>query len=160
MKKNRKYVKEWLNTFVYIFGLVQIVFILTQFLPQQGIYARRIFTGINWQEIVASLISALVFSVSYFVINSDCLDDRVSLRKRIIYCSIPCSLTGLLLSYFFGLQNFIPHIPNKAVASIIWILTHLVSIGIYVGIFFIISTKHKKQSKRYNEALEKYKQES
>jgi len=155
MKKNRKYAKEWLNAFVYIFGLMQIVFTLKQFLPHFGIYG-----GINWYEIFASFISALVFSVSYFVINSDCLDNRISVRKRIIYCSIPCTLTGLLLSYNFGLQNFIPRIPNVAVASAVWTLSYLVSICIYVGIFFVISIKHKKQSESYNAALEKYKNES
>lgn len=155
MKKNRKYAKEWLNAFVYFFGLMQIVFTLKQFLPHFGIYG-----GINWYEIFASFISALVFSVSYFVINSDCLDNRISVRKRIIYCSIPCTLTGLLLSYNFGLQNFIPRIPNVAVASAVWTLSYLVSICIYVGIFFVISIKHKKQSESYNAALEKYKNES
>ena len=118
MKKNRKYAKEWLNAFVYFFGLMQIVFTLKRFLPRFGIYG-----GINWYEIFASFISALVFSVSYFVINSDCLDNRISVRKRIIYCSIPCTLTGLLLSYNFGLQNFIPRIPNVAVASAVWCLS-------------------------------------
>lgn len=152
MKKIRKHVKEWLNTFVYIFGLMQIVFTLKQFLPHFGIYE-----GINWYEIFASFISALVFSVSYFVINSDCLDNRISVRKRIIYCSVPCTLTGLLLSYNFGLQNFIPRIPNVAIASVVWVLSYLVSIGIYVGIFFVISMKHKKQSEKYNAALDKYK---
>ena len=134
---------------------MQIVFTLKQFLPHFGIYG-----GINWYEIFASFISALVFSVSYFVINSDCLDNRISVRKRIIYCSIPCTLTGLLLSYNFGLQNFTPRIPNVAVASAVWTLSYLVSICIYVGIFFVISIKHKKQSESYNAALEKYKNES
>lgn len=155
MKKNHKYVKEWLNAFVFIFGLMQIVFTLKQFLPHFGLYE-----GINWYEIFASFISALVFSVSYFVINSDCLDNRISVRKRIIYCSIPCTLTGLLLSYNFGLQSFIPRIPNVAVASVVWVLSYLLSIGIYVGIFFIISMKNKKQSESYNEALAKYKRET
>ena len=152
MKKNRKYVKEWMNTFVYTWGLMQIVFTLKQFLPHSGIYE-----GLNWYEIFASFISALVFSVSYFVINSDCFDDRITVRKRIIYCSIPCTLTGLLLTYNLGLQNFIPRIPNVAVASVVWMLSYLVSIGIYVGIFFVISIKHKKQSKKYNAALDRYK---
>jgi len=152
MKKNCKYVKEWLNTFVYIWGLMQIVFTLKQFLPHFGIYG-----GINWYEISASFISALVFSVSYFVINSDCLDNRISVKKRIIYCSVPCTLTGLLLSYNLGLQSFIPHISNVAVASVVWTLSYLVSIGIYVGIFFVISVKHKRQIKKYNTALDRYK---
>lgn len=152
MKNKRKYVKEWLNTFVYVFGLMQIVFVLKQFLPHMGLYE-----GINWYEIFASFISALVFSASYFTINSDCLDDRISVRKRIILCSIPCTLSGLLLSYNFGLQSFIPRIPNVAVASVVWVLSYLVSIGIYVGIFFIISMKHKKQRVQYNAALDRYK---
>ena len=155
MKKNRRYVKEWLNAFVYIFGLMQIVFTVKQFLPHFGIYE-----GINWYEIFASFISALVFSVSYFVINSDWLDNRISVRKRIIFCSVPCALTGLLLAYNFGLQNFIPRIPNVAIASAVWVLSYLLSIGIYVGIFFIISMKNKKQSESYNEALAKYKRET
>ena len=51
MKENRKYVKEWLNTFVYVFGLMQIVFTLKQFLPHFGGYG-----GINWYDIFASFI--------------------------------------------------------------------------------------------------------
>ena len=155
MKENRKYVKEWLNTFVYVFGLMQIVFTLKQFLPHFGGYG-----GINWYDIFASFISALVFSASHFVINSDWLDSRFSVKKRVICCGIPCALAGLLLSYELGLQHFMPHIPNKDVASVVWVLFYLVSIGIYVGIFFLVERKYKKQSKSYNDALERYKKEA
>lgn len=152
MKKNHKYIKEWLNTFVYIFGLLQVLFTIKQFLPHFGGTG-----GISWYDIFASFISALVFGTSYFVINSDCLDNRISMKKRIICCCVPCTLTGLLLSYNLGLQSFIPRFPNVAVASAVWTLSYLVSIGIYVGIFFAISIKHKKQSEKYNAALDKYK---
>jgi len=154
MKENRKYVKEWLNTFVYVFGLLQILFTIKQFLPHFGGTG-----GITWYDIFASSISALVFSVSHFVINSDWLDNRISVKKRVIYCGIPCALTGLLLSYNLGLQHFMPHVANKAVASAVWVLSYLVSIGVYVGIFFAIERRYKKQSKSYNEALEKFKKE-
>ena len=154
MKKNRMYVKEWLNTFVYVFGLLQILFTIKLFLPHFGGTG-----GINWYNIFASFISAFVFSVSHFVISSDWLDNRISVRKRIIYCGIPCTLTGLLLSYNLGLQHFVPHIANKAVASAVWVLSYLVSIGVYVGVFFAVERNYKKQSKSYNEALEKYKKE-
>ena len=130
MKENRKYVKEWLNTFVYIFGLLQVLFTIKQFLPHFGGTG-----GISWYDIFASFISALVFGTSYFVINSDCLDNCISMKKRIICCCVPCTLTGLLLSYNLGLQSFIPRFPNVAVASAVWTLSYLVSIGIYVGIF-------------------------
>ena len=66
MKENRKYVKEWLNTFVYVFGLLQILFTIKQFLPHFGGTG-----GITWYDIFASFISALVFSLSHFIINSD-----------------------------------------------------------------------------------------
>lgn len=155
MKKNCKYAKEWLNTFVYVFGLMQILFTLKQFLPHFGGSG-----GITWYDIFASFISALVFSVSHFVINSDLLDSRISVKKRVIYCGTPCALTGLLLSYHLGLQHFIPHIANTAVASVVWTLSYFVSIAIYVGVFFVIERKHKKQSESYNAALEKYKRES
>ena len=52
-----------------------------------------------------------------------------------------------------------PHIANKAVASAVWVLSYLVSIGVYVGVFFVVERNYKKQSKSYNEALEKYKKE-
>lgn len=154
MKKNRKYVKELLNTFVYVFGLLQILFTIKQFLPHFGGTG-----GITWYDIFASFISALVFSASHFIINSDWLDSRISVKKRVIYCGAPCALAGLLLSYNFGLQTYIPHIPNVAVASVVWMLSYLLSIGIYVGIFFIISIKHKKQSVQYNAALARYKKQ-
>jgi len=155
MKVNRKYVKEWLNTFVYVFGLLQILFTIKQFLPHFGGTG-----GITWYDIFASFISALVFSLSHFIINSDWLDSRISVKKRVIYCGIPCALVGLLLSYNFGLQTYIPRIPNIVVASVVWIIAYLVSIGIYVGVFFVIIIKQKKQSEKYNAALDRYKKKS
>lgn len=154
MNKNRKYAKELLNTFVYVFGLMQIIFTAKQFLPHFGGTG-----GITWYDIFASIVSSLVFSTSHFVINSDWIDERIPVKKRIIYCGIPCALTGLLLSYNLGLQHFIPHISNVAVASVVWTLSYFVSIGIYVGIFFVISIKHKMQSKKYNAALDRYKKQ-
>ena len=152
MKEKRTYAKEWLNTFVYVFGFMQIAFILRQFLPHSGGNV-----GLHWYEIIDSLIAALVFSVSHFVIHSDLFDLRIPVNKRIIYCGIPCALVGSRLAYNLGLQDFIPRSANTAVASVVWVLSYLVSLGIYMGIFFIIEIKLKKQSKRYNAALERYK---
>lgn len=45
MNENRKYVKEWLNTFVYVFGLMQILFTIKQFLPHFGGNG-----GITWYD--------------------------------------------------------------------------------------------------------------
>ena len=154
MKKNREYVKEWFHTFIYILGLIQILFTIKQFLPMFGGGG-----GIDWYDITTSLVSALVFSVSHFVIKSDWLDNRISVKKRIIYCGIPCTLIGLLLSSRLGLQFFIPHIGNVAVASAVWVFSYLVSIGIYVGIFFAIERKYKNQSEKYNAALDRYKKQ-
>ena len=155
MKETRTYVKEWLNTFIYIFGFMQIAFILRQFLPHSGGNV-----GLHWYEISDSFFAALVFSASHFAIHSDLLDSRISVKQRIICCGIPCALAGLRLSYNLGLQDFIPRSTNTVVASVVWMLSYLVSLAIYMGIFFAIELRLKKQSKRYNAALEKYKKES
>ena len=155
MKETRTYVKEWLNTFIYVFGFMQIAFILRQFLPHSGGNV-----GLHWYEISDSFVAALVFSVSHFVIHSDLLDHCIPVNKRIIYCGIPCALVGLRLAYNLGLQDFIPRSANTAVASVVWMLSYLVSLTIYMGIFFVIEIKLKKQGRCYNAALEKYKKES
>ncbi len=160
MKKTSKYLKEWLHTVIYVFGLMQIFFFVREFIPP---YGRLPLTGTSriwWKDVFFSLICALVFSTSHFIINSDWLDERVSVKKRMIYCGVPCTILGCILPMHFGLQDIIPRSENVVIARVVWILSYLVSIGIYVAIFILIEKKYQKQSESYNAALEKYKKEN
>lgn len=149
------YFKQFLQSFVFIFGVMQVVFVVGNLLPR---YSGR--DGITWDQVILSLISSFIFSVSHFIITSDWLDERATVKKRIIICGIPCTIICCLLAFKLGLQRLMPHTSDIFTASALWIASYAISVGAYIGIFILIELNQKKQEQRYSEALSKYKKES
>ena len=162
MIKKGKFAKEAeiIQTFLAIFGLLQILFFIKgQFTPF-GFFPADIW----WQDTVAALIVATIFIISHLVIASGWLDGRISLKVRIILCGIPCALGGALITYCFGLQYYLDFIlPDRMEASaknVAWYLSFLVSVFVYMGIFLVREWNYVKQTESYNAAVDKYKKES
>lgn len=152
MKKDISNANSIITSFVFIFGIMQIIFVLRNLLPMFNGYG-----GLGWREIVISLVSAVVFGISHFVITAEGLDGKASVKRRVILCGIPCTLIGCVLAGEFGIQKLLPHIANINLASAMWVISYLVSIGIYVAVFFLIELRYRMQGQKYNAALDKYK---
>ncbi len=132
---------------------MQVIFMVGNLLPWYSGH-----DGITWDQVIVSLIAALVFCVSHFIITSDWLDERVSVKKRIIICGIPCTIICCVLAHRLGLQNLMPHIPDIFTASVVWIASYALSVCAYFGIFILIERNHKRQEQKYSVALSKYKE--
>ena len=104
--------------------------------------------------------AAVIFSIVHFVITSDCLDDKVSIRIRVIICAIPCSVTIGFLSYQLGLHNYLRFVKDDLTYVILWEITLIGSFIVYMLIYWLVEWRYMKQGKEYDAALQEYKEKN
>ena len=101
--------------------------------------------------------AAVLFSIIHFVITSDCLEDKISIKIRVIVCSIPCSVTMGFLAYELGLHNYLRFIKEDLTYVVLWGIFLLLSFILYMTIYWVIEWNYLKQGKEYDIALQAYK---
>lgn len=158
-----KFLKEWARTFVFIFGILQMLLAVSACFLAGPRFSLSNF--ITLFEVVVMLFASAIFTTSYFVITSDPVTSRRAMILRIVGCSIPCTLMASYLATTFGFHElllelvdalYLPFIFTQT-ERILWYIFYFASIVIYVGIFLVIAIKHQKQGKLYNAALDEYK---
>lgn len=149
MNKSWGYLKQAAYSVLCGFGLMQFVFLMINLIS-----SRR---EIVWVQTVSSLIVAVIFGLSHFLIVSDWLDGRMTVKRRAVCCAGPCTVAGAVLAKELGLQGLIPYIDNVNAASLLWIISYALSVLVYAGVFFVLEINCRRQSKKYNTALNWYK---
>ena len=159
-----QFLKEWVRTFFFIFGILQLLLAVSAYLWDGATYipARAMYL----YEVARMLFVSAILTTCYFVITSDPVASRRSLILRLVGCSIPFALVSWILSSTFGFHDkllgilvdtfYEPLIPTKT-RIMIEHISSFVSIIIYFGILLLIALRQHKQSKLYNAALDAYK---
>lgn len=152
MRMVRKYIKEMFVSYCFAFGLLQTLYILQDFMPGYGGNGDTL--GYVSETAV---FSAINFSILHFVITSDWLDNKVSIKIRVFVCAIPCSVTMGLLAYQLGLHNYLHFIKDDLTYVVSRSLFLLISFILYMTIYWMIEWNYLKQGKEYDIALQAYK---
>jgi len=152
MRMLRKYMKEIFISYCFTFGLLQTLYILQGFMPG--------YRGSQGYVSETAVYAAVIFSIVHFVITSDCLDDKVSIRIRVIICAIPCSVTIGFLSYQLGLHNYLRFVKDDLTYVILWEITLIGSFIVYMLIYWLVEWRYMKQGKEYDAALQEYKEKN
>ncbi len=153
MKNKRLPVIRFISTFFLIFGVIQFAFLLRSAIPFRGWFG-----DINRYNSCVSMISALVFTISHAVISSETLDLKISVRKRMVLCAIPCAGVCAILVMSFGLQNWTrDFFANKTAAIIVWDIAFIISLIVLLWICYLIERHSLAEGKRYDEVLKAYK---
>lgn len=152
-----QFLKEWVRTFFFIFGILQLLLAVSTYLWNSFIVL---------YDVVLMLFVSAILTTCYFVITSDPVASRRSLILRLVGCSIPFAVVAYILSFTFGFHDklleilvdtfYEPLIPTK-IRIMIEHISSFVSIIIYFGILLLIALRQHKQSKLYNAALDAYK---
>ena len=152
-----QFLKEWVRTFFFIFGILQLLLAVSTYLWNSFIVL---------YDVVLMLFVSAILTTCYFVITSDPVASRRSLILRLVGCSIPFAVVAYILSFTFGFHDkllgilvdtfYEPLIPTKT-RIMIEHISSFVSIIIYFGILLLIALRQHKQSKLYNAALDAYK---
>ena len=144
---------RFFSTFFLIFGIIQFAFILRNSVPPY-----RSVGDTNRHNSCVSMISALVFTISHAVISSEKLDQRITVRKRMVICAIPCAGVCAMLAMNFGLQNWTrDFFANKTAAIVVLDISFVISLVVLLWICYLIERHSLAEGKRYDEALKAYK---
>lgn len=116
--------------------------------------------NILWTQTAAALIAAFVFGLTHCIITADWLDGRFTVKQRVLWCGLPCTIAGGILAKELGFQQLVPHIENTVAASILWLCSFLLSAAVYAIIFLFVERRCRNQKVKYDAALERYKRQS
>lgn len=149
MRKGIKCIKEIFVSYCFAFGLLQTLYILQGFMPFHR--------GLQGYVSKTAVYAAVIFSIIHFVITSDWLEQKISIKIRVIVCAIPCSVVMGYLSYELGLHNYLQFINDDLTYVTLWGIFILVSFIIFMAIYWVIEWNYLKQGKEYDIALQAYK---
>jgi len=158
-----QFLKEWVRTFFFIFGILQLLLAVSAYLWDGATYIPA--RAMHLYDVVLMLFVSAILTTCYFVITSDPVASRRSLILRLVGCSIPFAVVAYILSFTFGFHDklianldifYQPLIPTKT-RIMIGHISSFVSIIIYFGILLLIALRQHKQRKHYNDALDAYK---
>lgn len=155
MKRVRLNLMRFLTTFFLIFGVVQFMFLIRNFIPPYNLGGT---IAINHS--VVSFVAALIFTTTHTVISSEALDRKITVKARMLLCSIPCAGVCGYLALNFGLQSWLRNIADQTTAIIVWIASFALSLIAFLWVFFMIEKHNHAAGKEYDVALAAYKQKT
>lgn len=155
MKQQALAITRFLTIFFFVFGCLEFLFFLRLWIPHLGNPngIPLVYTRIN-------LVSALVFTAAHSVIASERLDQRISVKTRVLLCSLPCILVCVLLAHYFSIPSLITmllKIESKVAASIVFITFTAVCAAVWFLCYALVERHYYKIGKTYNAALAAYK---
>ena len=115
----------------------------------------------NWGYVSETAVfSALIFSLTHFIITSECLDEKLSVKARVFLCALPSSVAIGYIAYELGLHNFMYSTTVDLSYVILRGITLLASFIVYMTIYWLVEWRYMKQGKVYDMALQEYKEKN
>lgn len=155
MKKKSVERLQFITLFILIFGVIQLMFYIRNLIPPY-LWGGDIYGS----DTLQSILTAFVFTAAHTVYTSERLDKKLSMKVRMVLCTLPCMVAGLFFVYEFGLHVYIPLPTNKTAAIVIWSCAFLISFMLCVVTVYLIERKNIALGKQYNAALEAYKEKN
>lgn len=155
MKLNHSNIMRCFTTFFLIFGVVQFAFLIRNFTLLYNMGGKIVI-----QNSVVSLMAAIVFTATHTVISSEALDRKITVKSRMLLCSIPCAVVCGYLAMNFGLQSWLRNIADKTTAIIVWTASFVFSLIVFLWVYFMIEKHNLAAGKKYDEALAAYKKKT
>ena len=155
MRKMRRYIKDIFVIYCFAYGLLQTLYILQSFILRHG----------GWIEKLGyvsgtAVYSALIFSLTHFIITSECLDEKISVRGRVFLCALPSSVAIGYIAYELGLHNFMYSTTVDLSYVLLRWAALLVSFIVYMITYWLVEWRYMKQGKMYDVALQEFKEKN
>ena len=145
---------EVFRTFMIIFGIQFLLLMIRG----PFVYPND---NINRYEMQTCFITALVFAMSHVFIFSDYIAKKMSILHRCLISFLPCAITAGRLLHEFSYPSFLglrgDGYSRFAQVFDMYFSTIIGAVGI-LFVLFIIEKQFRKIGKRYDKALQEYKQ--
>lgn len=145
---------SFLGTFFRFFGGLICLFLLVTALPFFGdpLHLAPV-------QVVLSLVSALVFTLTHTFLLAEGLDGKLSLRARCLLCCLPCALALGALVHVSGLGSLIlafHEIPDQQGATVVFWGNSLLVFALFALAYLLLQQYYLRQGRQYSTALAAY----
>lgn len=144
------------ETFFKAFGVIQFLYLMQQLSPQYG-GLRNIY--INDRDCKISIAVSILYTIMHTIITSETLDNKISMKVRVLICIIPSLIMGGLLTVDFGLDELLwwfHDIPWYY--SIEYEIRLVASVFLFFCIYWWMESRYIRIGKEYDKALAEYKE--
>ncbi len=158
MRKNRTTILNMLSFFFSAFGVLIFLFFVRGLFPDSGGLV-----GISLFHILLCMGIAFVLTLSHTVITSEYLDQYFSIKSRVIFCGILCTIALGVLTVYYGIPSLIVLImgfENTLSSTLIWVIAFVFCFILTILLYCLVERNFQSIGKKYDKALSAYKKKA
>ena len=158
MRKNRTTILNMLSFFFSAFGVLIFLFFVRGLFPDSGGMV-----GISLFHILLCMGIAFVLTLSHTVITSEYLDQYFSIKSRVIFCGILCTIALGVLTVYYGIPSLIVLImgfENTLSSTLIWVIAFVFCFILTILLYCLVERNFQSIGKKYDKALSAYKKKA
>ena len=158
MRKNWTAILNVFSFFFSVFGVLIFLFFVRGLFPDSGGLV-----GISLFHILLCMGIALVLTLSHTVITSEYLDQYFSIKSRVIFCGILCTIALGVFTVYYGIPSLIVLImglENTLSSSITWVIAFVFCLILTILLYCLVERNFQSIGKKYDKALSAYKKKA
>ena len=147
-----------LSFFFSAFGVLIFLFFVRGLFPDSGGLV-----GISLFHILLCMGIAFVLTLSHTVITSEYLDQYFSIKSRVIFCGILCTIALGVLTVYYGIPSLIVLImgfENTLSSTLIWVIAFVFCFILTILLYCLVERNFQSIGKKYDKALSAYKKKA
>ena len=147
-----------LSFFFSAFGVLIFLFFVRGLFPDSGGLV-----GISLFHILLCMGIAFVLTLSHTVITSEYLDQYFSIKSRVVFCGILCTIALGVLTVYYGIPSLIVLImgfENTLSSTLIWVIAFVFCFILTILLYCLVERNFQSIGKKYDKALSAYKKKA
>lgn len=158
MRKNWTAILNMLSCFFFVFGVLVFLFFFRGLFPDSGGLV-----GMSLFHILLCMGISFVLTISHTIIASEYLDQYFSIRSRVIFCGIFCTIALGVFTVYYGIPSFIVLImgfENALSSTLIWVIAFVLCFILTILLYCLVERNFQSIGKKYDKALSAYKKKA
>ena len=158
MRKYRTTILNMLSFFFSAFGVLIFLFFVRGLFPDSGGLV-----GISLFHILLCMGIAFLLTLSHTVIISEYLDQYFSIKSRVIFCGILCTIALGVFTVYYGIPSLIVLImgfENTLSSTLIWVIAFVFCFILTILVYCLVERNFQSIGKKYDKALSAYKKKA
>ena len=158
MRKNWTVILNMLICFFSVFGVLVCLFFVRGLFPDSGGLV-----GISLFHIFLSMGISFVLTLSHTLIASEYLDQYFSIKSRVVFCGILCTIALGVFTVYYGVPSLIVLImgfENTLSSILTWAIGFVFCFVLEMLLYCLVEISFRKTGRKYDEALSAYKKKA
>ena len=158
MRKNWTVILNMLICFFSVFGVLVCLFFVRGLFPDSGGLV-----GISLFHIFLSMGISFVLTLSHTLIASEYLDQYFSIKSRVIFCGILCTIALGVFTVYYGIPSLIVLImgfENTLSSTLTWVIAFVFCFILTILLYCLVERNFQRVGEKYDKALSAYKKKA